>query len=224
MWPVSPAIWGLFTMAPSTTGRQGLSQGILALAWQRRVPTSTCALHMHRMLCPMDPGTFALQHLDQKCADGNRVCYGGRIRNVPGPHGRLLLQARETLAAHCRTELAALRSVVHVPAGGETVDASEGCNAYRCGFNTATCQTAVLHMLPGVRPPATAICTLVSDGTPPCLLTSQASAQPAAGCGAAAAASRGVSARLGGGCRGPAIRGAASCPVLALLQHVALFR
>jgi hypothetical protein len=52
------------------------------------------------------------------------------------------------LAAHCRTELAALRSVVHVPAAGETVDASEGCNAYRCAFVTASGfrQAALRHM------------------------------------------------------------------------------
>lgn len=40
------------------------------------------------------------------------------------------IQAREMLAAHCRAELAAVRCEVHVPATGQAVDASEGCNAY----------------------------------------------------------------------------------------------
>lgn len=62
------------------------------------------------------------------------------------------MQARKTLAAHCRAELAAVQCAVHVPAAGQAVDASEGCNAYRLALLLFPCRalgSAVLCKLLG---------------------------------------------------------------------------
>lgn len=41
------------------------------------------------------------------------------------------MQAREALAAHCRSELGSLHTAVHVPESGHVVDLSAGAAAFR---------------------------------------------------------------------------------------------
>lgn len=130
-------------------GGQTAAASAPSLVTWRRATSSSCAAltrwvpNSRQGCAAIIMSTVALRSLTHSASSGcarhahqadRRSCFALPVSKWSQFHRHITsicAQARSALAEYCRAELAGVRSAVHMPAAGETVDVSEGCNAFR---------------------------------------------------------------------------------------------